>query len=50
VWPLAALMAVGAIAGGYLGARLAMRVDPRHVSYFVIAVGVVVSVWLFVSV
>ncbi len=50
VWPLAALMAVGAIAGGYLGARLALRVDPRYVGHFVIAVGLVVSLWLFLSV
>jgi uncharacterized membrane protein YfcA len=48
VWPLALLMAVGAILGGHLGARTAMRVDPRWVSMFVIAVGLVVSVWLFV--
>jgi len=49
VWPLAALMASGAIAGGYVGARTAMRVDPRWVGRFVIAVGLAVSVWLFVS-
>jgi uncharacterized membrane protein YfcA len=49
VWPLAALMAAGAIAGGYVGARTAMRIDPRWVGRFVIAVGLVVSVWLFVS-
>jgi uncharacterized membrane protein YfcA len=47
VWPLAVLMAVGAIAGGYVGARTAMRVDPRWVASFVIVVGVVVSAWLF---
>jgi uncharacterized membrane protein YfcA len=48
VWPLALLMATGAIAGGYLGARMAMRIDPRWVSGFVITVGLVVSAWLFV--
>ena len=47
VWPLALLMAAGAIAGGYLGARLALRVDQRLLRGFVIAVGLVVSVWLF---
>jgi uncharacterized protein len=46
VWPLAALMATGAVAGGYLGARMAMRIDQRWVRGFVIAVGVVVSIWL----
>jgi uncharacterized membrane protein YfcA len=49
VWPLAVLMAAGAIAGGYLGARTAMRVDPKWVGRFVIAVGLTVSVWLFVG-
>ncbi len=49
VWPLALVMAAGAIAGGYLGARAAMRVDPRWVGRFVIAVGIAVSAWLFVS-
>jgi hypothetical protein len=48
VWRLAALMAVGAIAGGWIGARTARRVDQRWLHAFVIAVGVVVSVWLFV--
>lgn len=47
VWPLAVLMAAGAITGGYVGARTAKRVDPRWVGRFVIAVGVVVSAWLF---
>ena len=50
VWPLAGLMALGAITGGHVGARVAMRVDPRWVGRFVIAVGMIVSVWLFVAV
>jgi uncharacterized protein len=49
VWPLAALMAVGAITGGWVGARTAKRVDQRWIRLFVIAVGVVVSAWLFVK-
>jgi uncharacterized membrane protein YfcA len=49
VWPLAILMAVGAIAGGWVGARGAKRVDQRLLRAFVIAVGVIVSVWLFVK-
>jgi len=50
VWPLAVVMAAGAITGGYIGARAAMRVDPRWVGRFVIAVGVLVSVWLFIAI
>jgi uncharacterized protein len=48
VWPLALLMAVGAIIGGYGGARLAKRVDQRYVRGFVVVAGLLVSVWLFV--
>lgn len=49
VWDLAVLMAIGAIIGGYAGARLAKRVDQRYIRAFVIVVGLVVSVWLFVK-
>jgi uncharacterized membrane protein YfcA len=47
VWNLAILMAVGAIAGGYVGARAAKRVDPRYIRAFVIVIGLFVSAWLF---
>jgi len=49
VWNLAVLMAIGAIIGGYGGARLAKRVNPNYIRAFVILVGLVVSVWLFVK-
>jgi uncharacterized membrane protein YfcA len=48
VWPLMILMATGAIIGGYGGARLAKRVNPRLLYSFVVAVGLLVSAWLFV--
>jgi len=38
-WPQALLMLVGAVAGGYGGARVAQKLDPRFVRGFVIAVG-----------
>ncbi|MDE3089714.1 MAG: sulfite exporter TauE/SafE family protein [Chloroflexota bacterium] len=47
VWHLAILMAIGAIIGGYGGARLARRIDQRVLHAFVIGVGLFVSVWLF---
>ena len=47
VWPLAILMAVGAVIGGYGGARLAKRVNQNVVRGIVIVVGLVVSVYLF---
>lgn len=49
VWPLAILMSVGAIIGGYGGARFATRVDPRIIHFCIIAIGLIVSVWLFVK-
>ncbi len=47
VWPIALLMAAGAILGGYVGARLAKRVNQRYLQFFIIGVGLFVSVWLF---
>jgi len=49
VWHLAILMMIGAIIGGYFGARTAKRVDERYIRAFVITVGLCVSVWLFVK-
>ena len=49
VWPLALLMAVGTICGGYAGARLAKRLDQRYIRMFVIVMGLFLSVWLFVK-
>ncbi|MGE5235421.1 MAG: sulfite exporter TauE/SafE family protein [Acidobacteriota bacterium] len=48
VWHLAALMAAGAILGGWISARVARRIDQRWLRAFVVAVGLGVSVWLFV--
>ena len=48
VWPLAALMTAGTIAGGWVSARTARRIDQRWLRAFVIAVGLGVTVWLFV--
>jgi hypothetical protein len=47
-WPLMILMAAGAITGGYGGARLAKRVDPRLLHYCIIIIGLVVSSWFFI--
>ena len=45
-WPVAAAMAVGGIAGGYAGARLAQRVGQTWVRRVVVAVGFASFVWL----
>lgn len=49
VWRLAILMAVGAIVGGWLGARAAKRVDQSWLRGFVTCVGLGVSLWLFLK-
>jgi hypothetical protein len=49
VWPLAIPMAVGAIMGGYGGARTAKHVNPRLVHYCVVVVGLLVSGWFFIK-
>src|SRR5664280_169626 len=50
VWHLAGLMAVGAILGGWIGARTAKRIDQRLIRAFVIAIGLGVSAWLFLKI
>jgi len=45
-WPTAAILCVGAIAGGYGGARLAKRVNPKLLNTCVVALGFIVSAWL----
>jgi uncharacterized membrane protein YfcA len=47
VWPIALLMAAGAILGGYVGARMAKRVRQQTLRIFIVGVGLSVSAWLF---
>jgi len=47
-WPLAALMGMGGLLGGYFGARLAKRVNQRHLRMFVVIMGLIASAYLFV--
>jgi uncharacterized membrane protein YfcA len=49
VWPLAILMGGGAIIGGYGGARFAKRVDQRALKICIVAIGLIVSAWLFIK-
>ena len=48
-WPLAVVMSAGGIVGGYAGARLAMRVNPRLVHIVAVVIGLLVSIWFFVK-
>ena len=45
-WPVALSMAAGALAGGYGGSRIALRVPQRHVRHAIIAIGLFAGVWL----
>lgn len=45
-WPVAIAMALGAIAGGYGGSRLAQRVPQEWVRRAVVAIGFAAALWL----
>jgi len=49
-WDLALILGLGAILGGYVGARSAKRVNPRILQAFVVIIGLVVSAWLLFKV
>jgi uncharacterized membrane protein YfcA len=44
VWPLALVMAAGAIAGGALGGRLAGRIQPGTLRWIIVVIGVVIAI------
>lgn len=47
VWPMAVVMALGALAGGTLGGKLAGRVKPSTLRWVVVTVGVAISIVYF---
>jgi hypothetical protein len=49
-WDLALVLAIGAILGGYVGARSAKRLNTRLLQAFVVVIGLVVSAWLLFKV
>jgi uncharacterized membrane protein YfcA len=48
-WPVAAAMAAGGLAGGYGGARLALRAGQKWVRRAVIAIGFLAFLWLLLN-
>jgi hypothetical protein len=48
-WPLALLMVVGSVIGGYGGARLSRLASPQRLRLLVIAIGLLLSVAFFVK-
>jgi uncharacterized protein len=49
VWPVAGVMAVGALTGGAVGGRLAARIRPETLRWVVVAIGTVASAIYFVK-
>jgi hypothetical protein len=47
IWPLAIVMATGALLGGTLGGRLAGRIKPSTLRWTVVTIGVIVAVIYF---
>jgi uncharacterized protein len=50
LWPQCAVMIAGSLAGGWFGAHYAQKADPGKVRVVVIAVGIAMSVYFFVTV
>ena len=49
-WRQCLVMIAGALVGGWLGAHVSQRADPRKVRMFIIGLGVVMSAYFFVEV
>jgi uncharacterized protein len=50
LWPQFAVMVAGALTGGWFGAHYAQKADPRKMRAFIIALGLVMSAYFFVTV
>ena len=48
LWPVALVMALGALLGGALGGRLVGRIKPAHLRWIVVVIGVGVAIVYFV--
>jgi len=49
-WPQCVVMIAGALTGGWFGAHYAQKADPRKMRLVVIAVGLVMSAYFFITV
>jgi uncharacterized membrane protein YfcA len=48
-WPQCVVMIAGSLVGGWFGAHYAQKAAPRKVRGFVIAVGVAMTIYFFVT-
>ena len=44
IWPVALVMAAGALAGGAIGGKIAGRVNPEHLRWTVVVIGVAIGI------
>ena len=49
-WSQCLIMIVGALSGGWFGAKFAQRADPKKMRYVIIAIGVAMTAYFFVTV
>jgi uncharacterized membrane protein YfcA len=47
LWPQTLLMLAAAVAGGYTGARIGRRMNPRHIRVLVTIISVVITIAFF---
>jgi uncharacterized membrane protein YfcA len=48
VWPLALVMAVGALIGGAIGGRIAGRIDPGQLRWTIVTIGTAVGLYFLI--
>ena len=48
VWPLAIVMAAGALIGGAIGGHIAGRIDPARLKWIIVAIGMVVGLYYLI--
>ncbi len=46
-WPEAIVMCCGTLAGGYIGARAAKRINPKIIKIFIVVLGVSLTIYFF---
>ena len=46
-WPQTLIMLVAAVAGGYTGARIGRRMNPRHIRFTVIIISIITTIAFF---
>lgn len=49
IWSLAVVMIAGAVSGGYLGARAALKVAPEKLRWLVIVIGFTMTAYFFIK-